>query len=350
MNAPVNTGFPESQQEAVPQAFARALLLTAEARGLSIAELIEEADFPFNPLASVSEPRFISVEQYSRLCLSLFRELDDESGGIMPGQSTRFGTTRLLLHCVIRCQTLEEVLERAAEFNQCCRERSAERSAWLEPADQAGMVALNYRSDSTVDAAFGEEGTLCGLAMWLRLCSWLIGQPIDVLSAECAGPRPDSMQSLRHFFHCPISFGADHHRVCFSARHLEAPLVRNERELAAFLPLAPYHLVIKPDDCDANVTARIQRLLGEDLLEPPCFETLTRKLNMSARTLRRRLEREGTSYQRIKDNTRRDAAISMLSGTRLPVAEIAIRVGFSDPSAFHRSFKKWTGMAPGEYR
>ena len=71
---------------------------------------------------------------------------------------------------------------------------------------------------------------------------------------------------------------------------------------------------------------------------------------MSARTLRRRLEKEGTSYQRIKDNARRDAAITLLSRTRLPVAEIAVRVGFSDPSAFHRSFKKWTGLAPGEYR
>ena len=71
---------------------------------------------------------------------------------------------------------------------------------------------------------------------------------------------------------------------------------------------------------------------------------------MSARTLRRRLEREGTSYQRIKDNARRDAAISLLRGDGLTVSEVAERVGFSDPSAFHRSFKKWTGLSPGSFR
>ena len=76
-----------------------------------------------------------------------------------------------------------------------------------------------------------------------------------------------------------------------------------------------------------------------------CIDT-----NMSARTLRRRLEKEGTSYQRIKDNARRDVAISLLSRDRLTVSEVAEQVGFSDPSAFHRSFKKWTGQSPGSYR
>jgi AraC-like DNA-binding protein len=150
--------------------------------------------------------------------------------------------------------------------------------------------------------------------------------------------------------HCPISFHAPQYSVTFSARLLQAPVVRNELDLAGFLSVAPYHLVIKPAVSDTSVSVRIQELLGRDLLEPPDFEALTRMLNMSARTLRRRLEKEGSSYQRLKDNTRRDAAISLLSRTRLPIAEIAARVGFSDPSAFHRSFKKWTGLAPGEYR
>ena len=82
----------------------------------------------------------------------------------------------------------------------------------------------------------------------------------------------------------------------------------------------------------------------------PSFEGLTVLLNMSARTLRRRLDKEGTSYQRIKDNARRDVAIAMLSRDRLTVSEVAEQVGFSDPSAFHRSFKKWTGESPGSYR
>jgi AraC-like DNA-binding protein len=110
-------------------------------------------------------------------------------------------------------------------------------------------------------------------------------------------------------------------------------------------------MVIEPQSNAQSITQRIRDILGADFRqEMPSFEELTTLLNMSARTLRRRLEKEGTSYQRIKDNARRDMAISMLSRDRLTVSEVAEQVGFSDPSAFHRSFKKWTGQSPGSYR
>jgi AraC-like DNA-binding protein len=347
-------GLPETAadlNEAVPLAFARALLYTAQERGVDVAGLLAESSFPFNPLLPPVQSPFISMEQYSRLCIALFRSLDDETGGIMPGEPTRFGTTRLLLFAVIRCKSLEDVLERAFEFNRCCRERSRLRSAWLDVDAENGLATLSYQADyQAAENDASHAGALCGTAMWLRLCSWLIGQPIDILAASCAGAESSNPGALRHFLHCPVTFRAAQHSVTFKARLLQAPVVRNERDLERFLSVAPYHLVIKPAVSDTSVSARIQELLQRDLLEPPDFEALTGMLNMSARTLRRRLEKEGTSYQRIKDNTRRDAAISLLCRTRLPIAEIAARVGFSDPSAFHRSFKKWTVLAPEEYR
>jgi len=109
--------------------------------------------------------------------------------------------------------------------------------------------------------------------------------------------------------------------------------------------------VIEPPASINSITYRIRELLGDDFrLEMPSFEELTELLGMSARTLRRRLEKEGTSYQRIKDNARRDVAIALLSRDGLTVSEVAEQLGFSDPSAFHRSFKKWTGQSPGSYR
>ncbi|WP_253950361.1 helix-turn-helix domain-containing protein [Methylibium sp. T29] len=67
-------------------------------------------------------------------------------------------------------------------------------------------------------------------------------------------------------------------------------------------------------------------------------------------TLRRRLEAEGGTYQSAKDDLRRDAAIHHLCHSRLSIAEISTLLGFQEPSAFHRAFKKWTGSQPGEYR
>ena len=201
------------------------------------------------------------------------------------------------------------------------------------------------------DSSDVQHSVLCNLAMWVRFCGWLIGQHIDVTSASCAGPEPAFTAGVRHFFPCPVRYNQPVNSVTFSARHLEAELVRDERHLEEFLKLAPYHIVIEPQAATLSITHRIREILGDDFRdELPSFEELTGLLNMSARTLRRRLEKEGTSYQRIKDNARRDVAITLLSREGLTVSEVAERVGFSDPSAFHRSFKKWTGQSPGSYR
>ncbi len=77
---------------------------------------------------------------------------------------------------------------------------------------------------------------------------------------------------------------------------------------------------------------------------------LTRQLNMSGATFQRRLKQEGTSYQQLKNEIRRDTAIELLSKTELSLQDISERLNFHDPSAFHRAFKKWTGLNPGAYR
>jgi len=338
--------------EPVPLAFARTLLVQARAYGLDIDAMLREAEFPFNLLSDEPAPGFVSIEQYSHLCMVLFREIGDEAGGVVAGNATPWGTTRLLLYSIIRCPDLKSALERAMEFNACCREREGDLRINDLVLDEPGkLVTLRYFSCADPDNPPPQEGVLCGMSMWLRLCGWLIGQYIDVVSAACAGPEPTNMASLRHFFPCPVEFNQPFNSVTFSARQLEAELVRGDAELEAFLRVAPYHLVIKPVASDASITTRIRALLGDDFREEmPSFEALTAMINMSPRTLRRRLEKEGTSYQRIKDNARRDVAITLLSRERMTVSDVAEWVGFSDPSAFHRSFKKWTGLSPGAYR
>jgi AraC-like DNA-binding protein len=341
----------EEINEPVPLAFARALLVQARAYGRDVDALLETARFPFNPLRPPERPVYISIEQYSRLCMALFQEIGDESGGVIAGIHTPFGTTRLLLHSVLGCGNLRAAMERAIEFNACCRERRGEvrlNDLVIEPRSK--LATLRYYSSPDPGEPLPQDGALCGLSMWVRLCGWLTGQYIDIVSASCAGPAPQSTLAIRHFFHCPVRFGDNCNSVTFSARHLEAELLRSPSELESFLRVAPYHVVIKPIHSDASITTRIRELLGKDLRgELPGFEELTGLLNMSARTLRRRLEKEGTSYQRIKDNARRDVAISLLSRERMTVSDVAEAVGFSDPSAFHRSFKKWTGQSPGAY-
>lgn len=69
---------------------------------------------------------------------------------------------------------------------------------------------------------------------------------------------------------------------------------------------------------------------------------------MAEATLRRRLKQEGLTYQ--KDALRRDLAIARLAHTRETIPQIAVALGFAEPSAFRRAFRKWTGVRPADYR
>ena len=79
-------------------------------------------------------------------------------------------------------------------------------------------------------------------------------------------------------------------------------------------------------------------------------QKITQSLNMSAPTLRRRLKKEGATFQQLKDECRRDASMAYLSNPELSINAVAALMGFTDPSAFHRSFKKWTQQTPGQFR
>ncbi|MBU3868565.1 helix-turn-helix transcriptional regulator, partial [Streptomyces sp. 4503] len=82
----------------------------------------------------------------------------------------------------------------------------------------------------------------------------------------------------------------------------------------------------------------------------PELPEVAARLAVSPATLRRRLREEGTSFQELKDTVRRDEAVSSLTEGAEPIADLAARLGFSEDTAFHRAFRRWTGSTPGAYR
>lgn len=80
------------------------------------------------------------------------------------------------------------------------------------------------------------------------------------------------------------------------------------------------------------------------------IERIARDLGYSRQTLYRRLKAEGTTYEQLLDRLRRRLALRLVREQGLSVKEAAYRLGFSDPAAFSRAFKRWTGSSPGEMR
>ncbi|WP_373187539.1 helix-turn-helix domain-containing protein [Halopseudomonas sp.] len=101
------------------------------------------------------------------------------------------------------------------------------------------------------------------------------------------------------------------------------------------------------NDLVEQVKRRIQVLLGSgDMSE----ERVAVPLNISPRHLRRKLNAEGTSYEQLVDEVRKEGAIRMISQGQLSLTSIAYELGFLDPSSFTRAFRRWTGMSPTAFR
>ncbi|MEJ6668632.1 MAG: AraC family transcriptional regulator, partial [Alcaligenes aquatilis] len=98
------------------------------------------------------------------------------------------------------------------------------------------------------------------------------------------------------------------------------------------------------------VSARVREYLQRTRPSWPDLGITARALHMSTATLQRRLAMEGTSFQSLKDELRRDMAIIRLNAHSMSFAELAQELGFKDSAAFQRAFKAWTGVAPGAFR
>ncbi|WFU45687.1 AraC family transcriptional regulator ligand-binding domain-containing protein (plasmid) [Bradyrhizobium sp. CB82] len=99
-----------------------------------------------------------------------------------------------------------------------------------------------------------------------------------------------------------------------------------------------------------GVAGKVRHALLPDLARPTTFSEMAIRLGMSDRTLRRRLQLEGTSFRDLIDELRMEVAIRYLRDTTLSVEDISTSLGFSDPTHFRQAFRRWTGSSPGVFQ
>ncbi|MFI8262943.1 AraC family transcriptional regulator [Streptomyces sp. NPDC085665] len=320
----------------------RALLAGAARGGIDTVPLLQEAQIP--PLLLGDDRARITPAQFARLFRALYRTTQDEFLGLS-GVPSRPGTFAMMCHASLGCRDLGAAVERAATFY-----------GLFPGGPELGLEVVGTEARFTVrnDFARDEERFLteCVLAIWHRLSSWLVGRRIPLAYAAFAYPAPPHEAEYEILFDCPVRFGSQRTGAAFGAHWLAAPLVRDEAELDAMLRRAPFDLLSRPE-YGTTVAEQVRRALAGQLRTSPRLPALgevAARLAVSPATLRRRLQQEGTSFQQLKDHVRRDAAIAGLAESGEPIAELAARLGFSQDTAFHRAFRRWTGTTPGAYR
>lgn len=346
------------RNERVPAQFAASLARMLAVRGLDPAAACREAGIEFARLdpAAPGALAEIPAEAYSTLYREVMTALQDATFGLRREVGMNPGAFRMMCYSLLGCGTLGRAIRRMVEFHRVFFAGSLDMR--LAVAEDSACFDLRVAPEARLGppsepgAMMSAAEAACCLSMWHRFFGWLIGRPIALARVELTGRAPGSLDRYRHLFNSDLLFDAERPALRFPAEYLGYPLVHNEDSLREFLRSAPYQLLVMPaDPGKLSLVDQVRALIGHDFSRGfPSFERITELLHMSAPTLRRRLKREGTTFQELKDNCRRDASISYLDRAELSINDVAILMGFTDPSAFYRSFKKWTGCTPGEYR
>jgi AraC-like DNA-binding protein len=164
-------------------------------------------------------------------------------------------------------------------------------------------------------------------------------------------PRPpDLTEYERTFPGGVLRFDAAFNGFVFDKNYLSLPVRSADPSLHALIRQHADALLAELPSVQ-NITAQVRELITKELAGGnPSVTNIARQMPMGARTLGRRLGSEGTTFKDLLDDLRRRLALGYVSGSSLPLSEIAFLLGFSQTAAFHRAFKRWTGQTPLEYR
>jgi len=328
------------QRTSVHISTVNAMLAGCRRRGVDPALILRRLGEPEGLLAD-PDARF-PKSRMGDLIATISHTLDDETLGFLE-RPTPPGGLEMWIHACITSRTLHEAIERWIRFWRMVHREQV--TALGIDGDQA-RVATVFRDDCELDRS--------AFITWLvflmvRLASWLIGKPLllDRLCFTFEPPAdPDDFTDMfpaRHYFgHAENSFD-------FNRRFLDMPVVQSADSVQDFVHSLPHLMTVQR--VDHSLTAQVRRMVqAADCVDEVSLTGVAQHLNCSEDTIRRRLKGEGSTFSEIRESVRRDLAVYHLESVHTSINEIAYMLGFSEPSAFNRAFKRWTGQTPGDFR
>ncbi len=189
----------------------------------------------------------------------------------------------------------------------------------------------------------------CCFAWVLSIARHGTGTRLSPVRVEFVQPRAHVKTIERHFS-CPVVFGAPRNAIVFRAADAQRPFVTRNAELLAML--APqFEEELKQENGDENFLVRVRIAVQQKLTgRRPTIEGIADALHISSRTLQRRLQDAGSSFQRVLEEARHQLARHYLNNSVLELNEAAYLLGYEDANSFVRAFRAWEGVPPARWR
>jgi len=221
-----------------------------------------------------------------------------------------------------------------------------EQTLSFNPADECAVLVATPRiHDPAIQPFFMEEF----LASSLGLVRSMLGQEFTANSMEFAYPAPSYVGRYHKLFGCALTFDCPENRVFISRRWLKERLPGRSSLMAAEFE-AIFEMRANSANAPSDIIATVESLLMREGNIALSLDDVAKVLDVSVRTLRRRFDETGTTFRQLSDRARAHVAMELLRKQDMTIASVAEHLGYSDPRAFRRAFKRWQGQLPGALR
>ncbi|MGZ0782960.1 AraC family transcriptional regulator [Pseudomonas saponiphila] len=337
----INAADPHDQLALVSPFLLQTLADVVEAKGVSAERLCRGLGFTLDDL---QDPTLrISYRQAVAMIERALAALPQQGLGLWVGSRNVLGTLGLLGHALSLCRTLGDAFELGI--------RHQHTSGTIVTADvgrqgQEFFVELQCRLPYGEVQIFAAEEFFASLLIYGRA---LVSPAFQALRVEFMHAAPAYTELYRQLLGPHVRFGCLHARMVIEARWLQMSLPNHHpvalRQALKLLELESAQVHQKMDLIQA-----VERALSRDLRAGSHIEQVAGDLNMSGRTLRRRLSEHGLTFETLLERVRQARTLNLLSNPELSIERITEEVGYSDVRSFRRAFKRWTGLSPSAFR
>jgi AraC-like DNA-binding protein len=270
---------------------------------------------------------------------------DDDALGVHVAESLPRGALDLIEYALRSSPCLGDGIDRLARYGRLLSDRVVTRT---HHQGQSVLFLVHDAATTPLCPARAEFA----LAAPLKLARDCTGADITPLRVGFTHPAPADTSEHHRFFRGRVQFAAGSSSMSLSAADAVRPMRDADAALAGIIRRRLEDALGARDrSSGGTMSARVRRLLVEHLGQPGMtLDAVAAALAVSRRTLTRRLAEEGASFRDILDQVRRDFARALLRDRNLSIGDIAFFLQYSEPTAFHRSFRRWTGRTPQAFR
>jgi len=318
------------------------LIKVIQKQGVSASKYLEKAGLNINILDS-SDNR-ISLEEYRSLFLQGKNLTHDPFFSLHAGEA--FTTmSNIIGFIMVNCATVGEALEKYIKYQIISDEVT--HYELIENIDDV-YIHISINDKNMEDVIHLADFNAAGFISYWQVITGKYFYPKEI---QLRHSPPQITNEYSRLFHCPVIFNADDNLVVVSRKSLQDQIWQPNAELRKFFEGNIDHFMDEKVLNLSTIANKVNNILFNAInYKVPSEEDVANSLLMSTRNLQYKLRMEGTTYRTLIDNVRMEMAQKYLRDKQIPVEEISYKLGFSAPSVFSRSFKRWMGITPGQWR